>query len=232
MCEAIILAGGFGSRLRGVLPGTQKVVAPVAGRPFVSFLFDQLRGAGIRRVVLCTGYLGEQVEAKAAAEGRGLTIAYSREDTPLGTAGAARLGLEQTNAALVLVMNGDSYCDASPNALLRFHRARNARVSMVLTRVSDTARFGRAELGDDDAVVRFAEKTMAPGAGWISAGVYSFARSELAKLPLREPLSLERDVLPKLIGRGLYGFRSDGVFVDIGTPQSYVDAGTLLTSRG
>jgi D-glycero-alpha-D-manno-heptose 1-phosphate guanylyltransferase len=231
MCEAIVLAGGRGSRLHGVLPGRQKVTAPVAGRPFICMLLDQLAAAGIRRVVVCTGYRAEQVEAALAARTSRLDIVYAREATPLGTGGALRHGLERAHGDAVLVMNGDSYCAVDVRAFADFHHAARARASLVVVRVADTARFGRVELGDGDRVTRFTEKAAAPaGAGWINAGIYCFARAALTGLPVGQVLSLEREVLPGMVGAGLYAFRSPGVFLDIGTPEAYAQAEKFFAS--
>ncbi len=222
--HAIILAGGLGTRLRGAVPGLPKVLAAVAGRPFLTRLLDQLAQADVRGVTLSTGYMAERVEAEIGLEWRGMPVSYSRETEPLGTGGALRLALGRTPGDPFLAMNGDSYCAADLSALRAFHHARAARATILLTRAADTSRYGRVETGGDGTVLRFEEKGGLQTPGWINAGVYCLSRKMLEDPPAGTPFSIERDVFPALIGNGLYGFQGGGGFIDIGTPESYEEA--------
>jgi D-glycero-alpha-D-manno-heptose 1-phosphate guanylyltransferase len=226
---AAVLAGGLGTRLARVNGPRPKVLADVLGRPFLAFLLDSLAAAGVERVVLCTGYRGEQVRAYFGDAYRGLGLVYSREPVPLGTAGALRLALPFLADDPVLVANGDSYCHADLGALWTAHRASHAAATLLLTEVADTARYGSVAVDDEGRVVRFAEKASA-GPGWISAGVYLLSRRFIEGIEPGKAVSLECEVLPSWIGRGLHGHRSAGAFIDIGTPQTYRAAGAFLES--
>lgn len=227
-----ILAGGLGTRLREVVGEQPKVLAEIDGRPFVTFLLDQLAAAGFRHVVLCTGFRGEAVEAALGAAHGPLRLAYSREPAPLGTAGALRLALPALTADVALVMNGDSYCGADLAAALHAHQARGSQATLVLVEVADTSRYGRVELGEGDAICRFVEKQASGGTGWINAGIYLLARSRLAAIPPGVALSLEREVFPRWVGEGLVGLRTHAAFLDIGTPASYAAASAFFRAEG
>src|ERR1051326_2058538 len=140
---AVILVGGLGTRLRPLLPDHQKVVAPVAGRPFVFRLLDQLADAGLKRVILCTGYKAEQVGELVGTDYRGLSISYSPEPAPLGTAGALRQALPLLHSDPVLAMNGDSFCEVNLGALWDAHRESRANATLVVIEVPETREGGR-----------------------------------------------------------------------------------------
>jgi NDP-sugar pyrophosphorylase family protein len=216
-----ILAGGLGTRLRSVVD-RPKVLAPVRGRPFVTYLLDQLREAGAGEVVLLTGHRGDQVRAALGSCYRGMVLRYSCEPAPLGTAGAVRHGLPLLRGASVLLLNGDSYCDVGLAEFIDGARERDADAGLVLARMADTGRFGRVVVEDGGRVERFEEKAAGGGPGWINAGVYLLRREAVAAWPGDRPLSLERDVLPGLAEGGrVWGHRCEGDFLDIGTPESF-----------
>ena len=231
--DAIVLAGGIGSRLREALPDRQKVTAPIAGKPFLGKLIDWLTNAGVGRIVLAAGHRASDVEAVAAAyAGRKPAVSVSVEPAPLGTGGAARLALPMTESDPVLVLNGDSFADIDLAALRQFHTARQARVSLALVTAPSAKRYGLVETGSDGAIRSFSEKPAASGGGAINAGIYLFQRQALAALPERMPLSLERDVFPGLINHGLYAMLFDAAFIDIGTPESLQAAAGFFSGRG
>lgn len=218
---AAILAGGLGTRLRPAVTGCPKALAKVGQRPFLAYLFDQLIAAGTRKVVVCTGYLGDQI-ARTFGEAYGiLRLSYSREITPLGTAGALRLALPLLDSNPVLVMNGDSYCDANLREFWLWHANRQAKATLLLATTLDPERFGQVQIDRDGKVTEFTEKGGSQGLGWINAGIYLLGRDLLGEIPANCAVSLEREVFPNWIGRGLYGFQSEGRFMDIGTPEAY-----------
>lgn len=225
---AAVLAGGLGTRLRSQVSDRPKVLASVGGRPFLSYLLEHLAGSGLRRVVLCVGYMAEQVRATFGNEYLGMQIAYSEETAPLGTGGALRLALGQLESDPSLVLNGDSFCRAPLADFLAFYRWHDARAALLLTRVPDARRFGRVAIAPDDRVVRFEEKNNAAGPAWINAGVYLISRERLESIPPATSVSLERDVFPYRLDDGLYGYRADAPFLDIGTPESYAEAAEFL----
>lgn len=208
-----------------------KVLAEIRGRPFLAYLLDHLARYDIGEVVICTGYLGEQVEAAfGGAYGR-IRLAYSREGSPLSTAGALRLALPLLRADALLVMNGDSFCETNPADLWNWHCARGARATVLLTWMADTKRYGRVHTDGEGRIVRFEEKPDAGGPGWISAGVYVLDRRLVLEIPKDRVLSFEREVFPAWNGRGLYGYGSDGRFLDIGTPEGYALAEAFFSGH-
>lgn len=218
---ALILAGGLGTRLRSIMTNRPKVLAPVAGRPFLSYLMDQLIDAGFRQVILCTGYQGEQIKAAFGDTYNGLDIQYSQEPKPLGTGGALCFGLPLISTDSALVTNGDSYVNCNLKDYLAWYLENDLQASLLLTHLPDASRYGRVEVDEGGRVVKFDEKGASHGPGWVNAGVYIFNRGFLESIPSGKPFSLERQFFPSLISKGLYGFRSEGAFIDIGTPESF-----------
>lgn len=228
---ATILAGGFGTRLRSVVSGRPKVLAEVNNRPFIAYLLDQLSQAGVKTVVLCTGYLGEQIKAIFGEYYKGLTLLYSQERSALGTGGALRLALSLFKSEIVLVLNGDSFCQTNLPYFLNRHIVKKAIVSLLLTEVSDIGRYGSVRLEMDGKIMSFEEKGMKTGPGLINAGVYLLNHAFLESIPVNTNISLERESFPLWINKGLYGFQSKGNFLDIGMPQDYAAAGHFLKSN-
>lgn len=223
--QAALLIGGLGTRIRSVLSDRPKALAPVCGRPVITFLLDQLVKAGVQSAVLCTGHLGDMVEAALGQAYGPLELLYSRETKPLGTGGALRLALPQVTAETLLVMNGDSWCNVDLTAFEAEHRRTQARLSLVLTEVPDAARFGRVSVDADGRIERFEEKNSAGGAGLINAGIYLMSRADLETLPPDAAVSLEREVFPAWIAQGCaHGFIVTGKFLDIGTPETLAAA--------
>jgi D-glycero-alpha-D-manno-heptose 1-phosphate guanylyltransferase len=229
---AAVLAGGLGTRLRSVVADRPKVLAEVRGRPFLAYLLDQISAAGLGRVVLCTGHLGEQVEDRFGHGHSGLRLDYSRETSPLGTGGALRRALPLFESDPILVFNGDSYCDLQFEDFWQFHRTTGATGSLALKKIEDTRRYGRAMTQPDGTISGFAEKTDAGAPGWINAGIYLFSRALIDSIPSDRPASLEHEVLPSWVGRGLCGYRSAGAFLDIGTPEAYASTDRFFAARG
>jgi NDP-sugar pyrophosphorylase family protein len=168
--------------------------------------------------------MADMIERAIGTQYHGSPIRYSRESQPLGTGGGLRLGLEKTQSDPLLVLNGDSFCDASIGELCAFHQKRAAPATLLLTWVQDTSRFGSVEIDADGTVTRFAEKGGDNAPGWINAGVYCLARKVVSSIPTGRMVSIEHDLFPTLVGTGLYGFRVHSAFIDIGTPQSYAEA--------
>jgi D-glycero-alpha-D-manno-heptose 1-phosphate guanylyltransferase len=221
---AVILAGGLGTRLRSAVADRPKVMAEIHGRPFLSFLLDQLFAAGVGSVVLCTGYRGEQISSYFGESYGPLRLTYSREPSPLGTGGALRLALPHMDSDPVLVLNGDSFCEADFADLAARHRLRGAAATMLLAEVPNTERFGRVKTGRAGLVTEFEEKGGWAGPGLINAGVYLLGRRLIEGIRAGAAVSLEREVFPAHVGRDLYGHPGGGRFLDIGTPESFAAA--------
>lgn len=226
-----ILAGGKGTRLQSVVSDRPKPLAAVAERPFLAYQLDQLAAAGIRRVVLCTGYMGAQVKCAFGASYAGMRLEYSLESVPLGTGGALRNALAHITSNPVLVMNGDSYCDANLADFWTFHCQRHADASILLAEVGEADRYGQVRVDDQQRVAAFVEKGASAGPGWINAGIYLIARRLLESIPPGKAVSLEREVFPGWVAARFYGHRCRARFLDIGTPESYALAEAFLTRR-
>ena len=226
----LILAGGLGTRLRPVLEGVPKCLAPIAGRPFLAHQLEALARAGVRKAVICTGYLADQVSDQFGSQFAGIDLTYSAEDEPLGTGGAVRLATSRTPGSEFLVVNGDSFTDVDYGAVVSAFFASGRQPLMVLTEVSDTARYGRVEWAEQtngltaSPVEQFLEKGVA-GPGWINAGNYLLPREVIDGRPVGVPFSLERDVFPELVScHRLMAVPSGRMFIDIGTPETYATA--------
>jgi D-glycero-alpha-D-manno-heptose 1-phosphate guanylyltransferase len=218
---AVVLAGGMGTRLRSVVADRPKVLAPVAGRPFLAYLLDQIADAGIERVVLSTGHLAEQFADVIGNRYRNIRITYAHEEQPLGTGGAIRFACDFTTADQLLVMNGDSYCDADLSSYIEWHVKGGNDVSLMLAKVGDTSRYGTVEMDAGGRITAFIEKRPESTAGCINAGVYLFRRAMLEQFP-DGPSSMERDVFPVwLRAESMMGWATDAEFIDIGIPSDY-----------
>jgi len=227
---AAVLAGGLGTRLREVVADRPKVLAEVNGRPFLAYLLDRIADAGIRRVVLCTGYMAERVCDAFGGSYREMELCYSQEVEPLGTGGALRLALPFLSSNPLLVMNGDSFCDADLGVLLDRHIAALATASLTLVRVVDSSRYGSVDTKENGEVTNFTEKGLRQGEGIINAGIYLLDRTVVAAIPEGRAVSLEREVFPHLISKGLYGFYQHAGFIDIGVPSDYQAAAAVLSA--
>jgi len=222
----LILAGGLGTRLASVLPDLPKVLAPIAGRPFLDILVEALASRGLRRFVLLLGNRHEQVVAHVksgdAAWPAGVLFEFSIEPRPLGTGGAVKLA-ERFCADKFFLVNGDTYFDLDVAALVRSHAQTRPLLTLAAASVDDAGRYGKLELSAAGFVERFLEKDADAGAGVINAGVYLAEPSLLDHIPANQPSSLERDVFPALVARGhkLATSVQSGAFFDIGTPSSY-----------
>lgn len=216
--KALILCGGFGTRLRPVIGESQKAVAEVAGKPFLELVVRELRRAGIGRLVFCTHYKSQQVEQ--VVDGlRGdvsLNLQVVREPEPLGTGGAIVHAVRELDLqGQFLVLNADTYLDSSAYR----GAALAPSPALLVTRVDDCTRYGAVQVDDTMRVLSLQEKGTA-GPGLISAGVYSLSAADLADFTV-QPLSMERDVLPSLVAASrLRAVLYEGPFVDIGTPDS------------
>lgn len=223
--EAIILAGGFGTRVRAVLPGRQKVMAPVSGEPFLARILRNFHIAGVRRVILALGYRADDViNSIETIAPPGMTIEVSVEPSPMGTGGALKYALHMTKTTDLLVANGDSMIDYPIASLIRFHRQRQSLATLLLCVVPDVSRYGTVLLGEGKQILSFREKqTEIHCPGIINAGVYMMSRDFIAGFPDGFK-SLEKDVFPLFCGKGIYGMTTYAPFIDIGTPSDYSKA--------
>jgi D-glycero-alpha-D-manno-heptose 1-phosphate guanylyltransferase len=226
--EAVVLAGGFGTRLQSLVSDVPKPMAPIAGRPFLEYLLRYLRHYGIARVVLSVGYKAEHIRGHFGDRFDGIEIGYAQEPQPLGTGGAVRLAITQCQGEQLLVLNGDSFFDVDVTKMAGMHNDEQADASLALRRVSETSRFGRIELADSDStrIIVFREKAPhSEGQGLINGGVYLLNRATFLQNTGTGAFSIEHDYFASHVGRLAFrGFISEGFFIDIGVPKDYLRA--------
>jgi len=224
--QAVVLAGGEGTRLRPLTLTMPKPVVPLAGRPFLSFMLDWLEGHGVEEVLLCCGFRAERVAQVLGTRHGSLALRYVNEDEPLGTAGPLRLAHDQgLLAERFFVLNGDALCDFDLTALLGFHADRGALATLALYPVEQTSSYGVVPTGGDGQVEAFLEKQDGPvPTNRINAGSYVVERSVVDGIARGRAVSFEREIFPALVGNGLYGLESRGYWIDIGTPERYFQA--------
>jgi D-glycero-alpha-D-manno-heptose 1-phosphate guanylyltransferase len=231
--EAIVLAGGLGTRLASRLEGLPKPMAPVAGRPFLEILLAQLRRSGCTRVLLSVGHRHEVIQEHFGTAFDGMALEYIVESAPLGTGGAIRLALAQVTEDAALVLNGDTFLDADYAAMMRFHAARfheagGAAVTLAVIHRDDVSRYGGVTI-EGERVVGFEEKGRS-GPGYINAGTYVLARNLAWPPTLKEKFSIELDFfMPEIARLRPAAFIVDGYFLDIGIPEDYDRAQIELT---
>lgn len=232
--EAIVLAGGFGTRLRAVVADVPKPMAPVAGRPFLEHVLRGLARQGVPRAVLGVGYLHEQIVAHFGLRFEGMALDYEIEHTPLGTGGAIAAALERIEGEAALVCNGDTWLALELPALMALWRQHRQPV-IVAREVPDVARYGALDVehaGTGGRVLGFAEKGRS-GPGLINAGVYVLPRTLFADGTPPVPFAIEADVLASLVKRApVHAFVSDGEFIDIGIPEDYARAQGMRFGSG
>jgi D-glycero-alpha-D-manno-heptose 1-phosphate guanylyltransferase len=222
--EAIILAGGLGTRLRGVVGDRPKPMAPVGGRPFLAHLLDWLAAGGVRHAVLAVGHQHEVIRQHFGSSHGEVALSYVVETEPLGTGGGLRLGATALRGDEAFALNGDTLFAVDLPALAALFADRGAEAVLALKRVPDVGRYGAVRLGPDGRVLAFGEKG-GTGPGSINGGVYALRRSLLADPALPDVFSFERDLLePRHRDLRAYGLESDAYFVDIGIPEDYARA--------
>lgn len=220
--ECVVLAGGKGTRLRSVVSDLPKCMAPVAGRPFLAWLLDDLREAGFDHIILSLGYKHEAVEAWVASRPDRDSITCVVEEEPLGTGGGVRLALRQAREDAVFILNGDTFFGVDYPAMQAFHRQSGAQATLALKPLRDFDRYGEVSLDGEGRITAFREKRPC-AEGLINGGVYLLQRDALAEMP--ERFSLEKDYFElKAESADLAGFRSEGYFIDIGIPADYARA--------
>jgi NDP-sugar pyrophosphorylase family protein len=227
--DVVVLAGGLGTRIKGVLGDTPKVLAPINGRPFLDHLLDHLARLGAGRAVLSLGHLADKVIAHLEASPPPLSVDTIIETAPLGTGGAMRLVSPRLTTDPVMLLNGDTWLEVDFAGFLAAHRAAGRLCSILCVEVPDVSRYGRVEIGADGTLAAFVEKdpTFA-GPGWINGGAVLFSRAALALLDSSTGPSIERDFLASLPPGSIHAHCAGGTFIDIGTPDSLAEAPSLL----
>lgn len=229
--EAIILAGGLGTRLRAAVPDMPKPMAPVHGRPFLEHQMDYWIAQGVTRFILSVGYKRELIEAHFGDHYRHCPVTYAREEEALGTGGGLLLGLARARDDTVLIVNGDTFFEAELVTMRERHAAVQAHVTVALRRVPHNDRYGEVALDAHGAITGFHAKPSG-GEGIINGGVYVMQREALLGLGWKpgDKVALEQEIFPALLKRKMkmLGVAFAGAFVDIGVPEDYRRAAAML----
>ncbi|MFM7022515.1 MAG: nucleotidyltransferase family protein [Flavobacteriales bacterium] len=218
--EAVILAGGFGTRLQTVVADVPKPMAPVKGKPFLEYLLNYAIKQGIEHVVLSTGYKHEIIENYFGSYYKNISLSYAQEIAPLGTGGGIQLALKKCKESNVVVLNGDSFFDADLKALEEKHNEANSEFSIAAKKMYHFNRYGILQISGS-RITAFEEKRQVDE-GLINAGVYIIDREKFLALHLPEKFSMEKDYMEKYFAsHSFHAFEFDGYFIDIGIPEDY-----------
>lgn len=218
--EAIILAGGLGTRLRSVLPELPKCMAPVNEKPFLGYVINYFQKEGIEKFIFSLGYKSQLIEKFIRSEFSAIDYSFSTEETPLGTGGAIRLACTKAADKGILVINGDTLFMIDVNRLSMLHDKYDADCTLSLKPLDNIDRYNGVELNDDNSIREF--KEVQPGAGLINGGIYALNASRFLQEHLPEQFSFEKDYLEKYYkNKRMYGVMQDEYFIDIGIPSDY-----------
>jgi D-glycero-alpha-D-manno-heptose 1-phosphate guanylyltransferase len=233
MADALILAGGLGTRLRSAVPDLPKPMATVNGRPFLEYLMGHWRGQGVSHFLLSVGYRMDAIVDFFSDSYCGCDISYVVEPQPLGTGGALLLALSENDlSAPFLLINGDTFFPLDYKALLQSHRSRSADITVALTRVDSNSRYSGVQLEDDGLISSFSSRRGESGRQLINAGVYLIEPDALARYGSASAaaVSFEDEIIPELIAEGarVVGHIAEVPFIDIGIPEDYRRCGELL----
>lgn len=218
--QAIILAGGRGSRLSNIINDRPKPMADVNGYPFLEYLIHQLKSYGLTEIILSVGYKGEIIKDYFGDGSKwSVDISYSEEEIPLGTGGAILKAKSLIKTDNFIVMNGDSLLELDYHVFIKSHYSHKGIGTIAIAGVEDASRYGSVKMDEQHRIVSFNEKGI-EGKGYINGGIYCFNKDIFHHIP-EGYVSIEKEIFPKLINNGLYGFKTEGFFIDIGTPESY-----------
>jgi len=219
--EAIVLAGGLGTRLRSEIGEFPKSLAPVNGKPFLTYLLTYLKKQGINSVILSVGYKHELIEQEITNEFDGIKIQYVVEPEPLGTGGGLKLALEKTKSEVVFVLNGDTYFDVNLHQLAAQHHNKKSTCTIALKKMDNVERYGSVDIADEDKITAFHEKKFREKSV-INGGIYCINRGILIHYPVGTPFSFETNYLEKNTpAKNVHGVIFENYFMDIGVPEDY-----------
>ncbi len=226
--ECIILAGGLGTRLRGVIGDQPKCMAPVQGKPFLEHMFGYLEAEGCTRLILSLGHRHETITDWLKTQNRPFEITYVIEEEPLGTGGGIRLALQQSTALNVIVLNGDTMFRISLSGLLDHHNRHEAETTLALKTMYQFERYGVVHFNEQYTITDFEEKKYYE-TGLINGGIYCINRMKFLARAFPDKFSFEKDYLERYVDDGLFsGYVNDAYFIDIGIPEDYERAQTTL----
>jgi len=220
--EAIILAGGLGTRLRKVIKDIPKPMAEIGEKPFLEYLFEYLLSQGIRKIILSIGYKGEVIMNYFGKKFLELDLIYSVEEAPLGTGGAIKKSLSYSEAKDIFVLNGDTLFKIDLHIFYTMHKTFSSPLSIALKSLDNPSRYGIVEIDENCKIIGFHEKGKITGAGLINGGIYLLKKSFFLEFKTPEIFSFESDFLEKYYkAYDFFGFPFEGCFIDIGVPEDY-----------
>jgi D-glycero-alpha-D-manno-heptose 1-phosphate guanylyltransferase len=223
--EAIVLAGGFGTRLQPIVNDLPKSLALVNGRPFIEFLLNYLSGQEITKIIFSVGYKKEAIQSHLGLIYKHIPLEYVSEDEPLGTGGGIKKAFGAVEGNSAFVLNGDSMFRADLKALRQFHVESVADVTMALRFLEDTERFGAVNIDEQNRIIGFSEKGSETGSGYINGGIYLMNRDFITKPQFPEKFSIEKDCFEKQFKLSrFFGYPAKGYFLDIGIPEDFYRA--------
>ncbi len=226
--ECIILAGGLGTRLRGVIGNQPKCMAPVQGKPFLEHMFAYLEQEGCTRLILSLGHLHEVITDWLASQSRSFEITYVIEQEPLGTGGGIHLAVQQSTTQHVIVLNGDTMFRIPLSELIGHHREYDAETTLALKVMHRFDRYGVVRVDEHHTIIAFEEKKYHES-GLINGGIYCINRERFLARTFPDKFSFEKDYLEKYVDTSLFsGYVHDSYFIDIGIPEDYERAQITL----
>tara|TARA_B100000029_G_scaffold512745_1_gene610283 strand:+ start:356 stop:1102 length:747 start_codon:yes stop_codon:yes gene_type:complete len=222
--QAIIIAGGFGTRLNSLFPKTPKSLVPLNKIPFIYYLLEKLIDYGIKEVIICTGFLRDSYKKELGTKYKSLQINYSEENEPLGTAGALKNIPIEKIKNLNLVLNGDCFCDFNFDLMLQDYQNQNNGIMILIKSIENDGNFGQILINSSNKVLNFLEKTNNKEVILANLGYYLIDKASFKMLPEKFPSSLEYDFFPKMIHKNFYAFKTSEEFLEIGTPESLMSS--------
>ncbi len=224
MPEAIILAGGLGTRLKSEVPDLPKCMAPVAGKPFIDYVIKYLLEQGVNGFVFSLGYKHDVVIKHLESTWPNIKYEVAIEKKPLGTGGGIRFASKKVKSKSFFVLNGDTYFAVDLLSMFKNHESNNAQITVALKQMVNFDRYGSVLINQANQICAFREKTSVDS-GLINGGIYLLKKSLIEEISIEDPFSFEKEVLEKYIHKNcIYGFVSDGYFIDIGIPEDFKKA--------
>lgn len=227
--NALILVGGLGSRLKSEVPHIPKPMAPIGNKPFLELLMKRLNDHGFKKIILCTGYKSEFIRDHFSNNYRNMEITYSNEHKSLGTGGAIKLALDVIDRHQDLfIFNGDTFFEIDYSKFQIFHKENNFSLTIALKNMREFERYGSVNIDRNFKIDNFNEKEYKKE-GLINTGIYLTTYETLEKLPKKEVFSFEDDFLNQNVKKLRFGgFVTNGFFIDIGIPEDYIKAKSIL----
>jgi mannose-1-phosphate guanylyltransferase len=219
--QALILAGGRGERMRPLTDRIPKVMLPIQGKPFLTYLIEYLKDQGVKDIILAVCWKKEKIK-NYFKDGKdfGVKTKYCEEKKPLGTGGAIRNAKDLIKGKNIIILNGDSFVKINLKEMLRYHKKMNLPITIAVLEMKNPERFGRVIINKNNIVIGFKEKGKVRGKAFINAGVYIFKKEVVEEIPKNKRVSLEKEIFPKFLGR-ISAFRIKNYFIDIGIKKDY-----------